>query len=108
MKSEINKRVRGLKFEVFDADAKPIYVGDTLEWQETAGRYGQTKLGRGKVLSEKIVYGCIHTDGGWVETHWEWKPKDGPEGLYCRHINDHPDHAHETWARVVSTEGGAK
>ena len=95
------KQVRGTEFYVYDADAKPIHVGDMLEWQETAGRYGQTKRGRGRVTQELLVYGEIVTDSGMVSTSWEWKPKDGPEGLYCRRENHNPDHAHRTWARIV-------
>lgn len=100
-------QVRG-KFPVFDADARPIYVGDTLVWQETSGRYGQTRPGRGTVTQELLQYGSIVTDGGLVQTHWEWHPVDGPEGLYCRHENHDPDHAHSTWALVIdkdTTEG---
>jgi hypothetical protein len=86
---------------VFDADARPIHVGDTLKWVETAGPYGQTRTGRGVVLREELLYGAIITDGGTVRTNWEWNPEDGPEGLYCRHENFSYDHAHKTWARVV-------
>lgn len=89
------------KFRVFDADAKPIHVGDTLEWQATSGPYGQTKRGRGTVTEEKLACGYIVTDGGLVNTHWEWQPSDGPEGLYCRHENHTYDHAHKTWARII-------
>lgn len=89
------------KFLVFDADAKPIYVGDVLEFQYTSGPYGQTKIGRGVVTREKLVYGEIVTTGGCVNTHWEWHPVDGPEGLYCRHENHSYDHGHKTWARIV-------
>jgi hypothetical protein len=89
------------KYPVFDADAVPVCVGDTLEWVETAGRYGQVRGGRGVVTSSELCYGSIVTDGGLVLTHWEWHPPDGPEGHYCRHENDTPDHAHKTWARVV-------
>lgn len=92
--------VRGVKFDVFDCDAKQIHVGDYLTWVETAGRYGETRKGAGTVTSKDLVYGCIATDGGMVQTHWEWKPKDGPEGLYCRHENHTYDHAHKTWARI--------
>ena len=99
-KSVLPPQVRG-KFFVFDADARPIRVGDILEWVETAGPYGQTKCGRGVVKQEMLVCGCVVTDGGMVDTHWEWHPKDGPEGLYCRHENIDYDHAHKTWARVV-------
>jgi len=94
-------QVHSSKFSVFDADAQPIHVGDTLEWQETSGPYGQTKLGRGMVTHPDVIYGMIITDGGTVRTHWEWKPTDGPEGMYCRHQNHTPDHSHKTWARVV-------
>lgn len=94
-------QVRGIKFFAFDVDARPIHVGDTLEWVETSGPYGQTISGRGKVTDEKLTYGSIVTDGGLVNTHWEWKPNDGPEGLYCRHENHTYDHGHKTWARVV-------
>jgi hypothetical protein len=97
-------RVRGTKFPVFDADAKPIYVGDTLEWQRCVGPYGKTKRGRGKVTHEMLLCGSIITDGGTVSTQWEWKPKDGPEGLYCRSENQTYDHAHKTWARVIATD----
>lgn len=93
--------VRGLKFFVFDVDARQIHVGDKLEWEETAGRYGQTKLGSGTVTHEMLQGSSIVTDGGLVRTDWEWKPKDGPEGLYCRHENRDPEHAHKTWARIV-------
>ena len=97
-------QVRSARFLVFDADARPIHVGDTLEWQETAGRYGETKRGRGTVTEEMTCYNGIVTDGGTVCVHWEWQPKDGPEGLYCRHENHTYDHGHKTWARVVASE----
>lgn len=96
------RQVSSAKFLGFDADAKPIHVGDTLEWVETAGPYGKTRKKRGAVTQAEILYGCIITNSGTVRTHWEWHPKDGPEGLYCRHENHNPDHAHKTWARVVS------
>lgn len=95
-------QVRGLKFQVFDCDARPIRVGDVLEWQETAGRYGQTARGRGTVTRADVVHGMLFTSGGTVAVHWEWKPADGPEGLYARHTNHSPDHGHSTWARIVS------
>jgi hypothetical protein len=99
-------QVRG-KYPVYDADARPIHVGDTLEWEATSGPYGQTKRGRGVVTSSDLICGCIVTDGGQVNTHWEWKPADGPEGLYCRHENHTYDHRHKTWARVVSSVNSA-
>jgi len=95
-------QVRGAKFFVYDADARPIHVGDTLEWEATSGPYGQTKRGIGTVTQEMLIYGGILTDGGTVRTHWEWHPTDGPEGLYCRHENHTYDHGHKTWARVAS------
>lgn len=107
MTKDYGKQVRGLKFLVFDADAKPIHVGDVLEWEETSGPYGQTKRGRGTVTHETVMCGMVITDGGTPGTHWEWHPKDGPEGLYCRHENHSYDHGHKTWARVVSSKNGA-
>lgn len=103
--NESRVQVRGTNYLVFDADARPIHVGDTLEWVETAGPYGQTKGGRGVVLKPLLTYGQIVTTGGSVDTSWEWHPPDGPEGLYCRHENHSYDHGHKTWARVVK-EGG--
>ena len=97
----ITNQVRGENYNVFDADARPIRVGDKLQWRETSGPHGQTQLGSGVVTSSSLIYGCIITDGGTVQTHWEWKPADGPEGLYCRHTNHSYDHGHKTWARVV-------
>jgi len=97
-------QVRSPRFPVFDVDAQPICVGDTLEWAETSGPYGETKTGRGTVTHPEVVCGMILTDGGSVNTHWEWKPKDGPEGLYCRHKNHTPEHGHHTWARVLKTD----
>ena len=84
------------------ADARPIHVGDKLEWVETSGPYGQTRRKTGTVTSAELQFGGIMTDNGTVMTHWEWKPADGPEGLYCRHTNHNPDHYHQTWARVKS------
>ena len=95
-------QVKGAKFAVYDADGVPVCVGDTVEWQETAGRYGQTKRGRGVVTHSEISCGWLITDGGAVGVHWEWKPKDGPEGLYCRHEHHDYEHGHKTWARVVT------
>lgn len=97
-------QVSGVKFLVFDVDARPIHVGDMLEWQETTGRYGETQRGSGRVTQETLVCGCVVTDGGMISTHWEWKPKDGPEGLYCRHENYDTEHGHKTWARIVEEE----
>ena len=95
--------VRSIKFAVFDCNGTPIHVGDKLKWQATAGPYGQTKMGSGKVTSAALVCGSIVTDGGLVSCEWEWKPKDGPEGLYCRRENHSYDHGHKTWARIVET-----
>ena len=100
----MSTRVANGKLQAFDADAKPIHVGDRLEWQETSGPYGQTERGCGTVTHAEMLYGMIRTDGGCVETHWEMSPKDGPEGLYCRHENQSFDHAHRTWARIVSRD----
>lgn len=99
-------QVSGPDFLVFDLNAQPIRLGDRLSWAETSGRYGEITHGYGKVTSEKLIYGLIVTDGGLVSTHWEWQPPDGPEGLYCRHQNNSPDHAHKTWAKVIV--GGQK
>jgi hypothetical protein len=93
--------VRGANLNVFDCDAKQIHVGDKLEWQETAGRYGETKRGSGTVTHAALIYGMIQTDGGMVQAMWEWKPKDGPEGLYCRHENNTYEHGHKTWAKLI-------
>jgi len=100
----VGNRVMYGALPVFDADASPINVGDYLEWQETSGPYGETKRGCGTVTHSVPIYGMICTDGGTVGTQWEYKPKDGPEGLYCRHENHDCEHAHKTWARVVSRE----
>lgn len=98
--------VTSQKFTVFDADGLPIYVGDTLHWQETAGRYGETRQKTGVVTHAQTMYGMILTDTGTVQTYWEWRPKDGgPEGLYCRHTHHDWEHGHETWARVVRRGG---
>lgn len=93
--------VNGVKFRVFDRYAREIHVGDRLRWQETAGRYGETRIKEGTVSRPELSWGCIVTDNGTVRVHWEWKPKDGPEGLYCRHVNDTYDHGHETWAEII-------
>lgn len=100
----IKIQVHDGRFRVFDADGKPIHVGDTIEWVETSGPYGQTKQGNGQVTQELLVYGMVVTDGGLVRTSWEWKPKDGPEGLYTRHENHSYDHAHKTWARITNPQ----
>jgi len=97
-----NNQVRGVEFLVFDVDAKPIHVGDMLEWVETSGPYGQTQSKKGIVTHELLIYGSIVTNGGLVSTHWERQPKDGPEGLYCRHENHSYDHGHKTWARIIA------
>lgn len=89
------------KFSVFDDKAQQIHVGDVLEWQETAGRYGETRRGRGVVIQAELLWGHVVTDGGRVLAHWELHPTDGPEGLYCRHTNDTYEHGHETWARIT-------
>ena len=89
------------EFFVFDEKARQIYVGDTLDWQKTAGAYGQTEQGRGTVTEARLIYGCIVTDNGLVNTNWEWKPADGVEGLYCRHENYSYEHGHKTWARIA-------
>ena len=90
---------------VCDADGTQIHVGDLLEWVETAGRYGETRPGKGRVTEPLVTYGGIATDGGRVKTSWEWH-RDEPhlEGLYCRHENHDPEHAHKTWARIVKEE----
>ena len=94
-------RSKNSKLGVYDMNGTRIHVGDILEWQETSGAYGQTKRGRGTVKDAELLYGRIITTGGTIQTHWEWKPKDGPEGLYCRHENHTYEHGHKTWARIV-------
>jgi hypothetical protein len=86
---------------VFDADVKPVHLGNVLEWVETSGPYGQTQRKTGTVTHKLLMCGSIVTNGGLVKAHWEWRPKDGPEGFYCRHENHSYDHGHKTWARVV-------